>query len=51
MKAEMVDDMDTYVYMAPVSDFPDGATMAGHVMAGEAVLDVELELESDGEGR
>lgn len=52
MKAGGMDDADTYVYMAPVSDLPDGAVTAGHMMAGMAVLDLELaELESECEGR
>lgn len=52
IKAGIVDDTDTYVYMAPVGDFPDdGAVMAGHIMAGRAAVDIELDFESDGEGR
>ena len=52
VKAGSVDDMDTYVYMAPVSDLTDEeAATAGHMMAGRAALDIEIDLESDGEER
>jgi hypothetical protein len=53
IKANIVEDTDTYVYMAPLSDFPDegGVVTAGHMMAGRAALDIEFDLGSDGEGR
>lgn len=48
-----VEDLDTYVYMAPVSDYPDTSegVLGAREMAGQGRRDAEVEMETESEVR